>query len=161
MATTGELNAHNVLDRYLPRRMEDFAQRPHNKRIFSKIDLVRVYHEIPVAPVDVEKQRSRSSFRLFAAIHTSFGFRNVTQTYRRFVDEIIRGLDFVHACVDDFQIASEDGGQHRELLRTSFKRLDEHGVIINPAKSECGASEITFLGYSVTADEITPLAEPC
>jgi cell shape-determining protein MreC len=87
-----------------------------------------------------------------------FKCRNATQTYQRFVDEIIRCLVFVYAYVDDFLIASEDKEQHREHLRALFKRLNEYDVVINPVKYELGASEITFLRYTVTADEIKPLA---
>jgi hypothetical protein len=74
----------------------------------------------------------------------------VAQTYQTFVDEIIRGLDFIYAYVDDFLIASGDEVQHCKHLRTLFKRLDEYNVVINSAKCEFSASEITCLGYTVT-----------
>jgi hypothetical protein len=74
----------------------------------------------------------------------------VAQTYQTFVDEIIRCLDFVYAYVDDFLIASGDEVQQCEYLRTSFKRLDEYNIVMNPAKCEFSASEITCLGYTVT-----------
>jgi hypothetical protein len=37
--------------------------------------------------------------------------------------------------------------------------LNEYGVVINSAKCEFGAREITFLGYTVNADGIKPLVE--
>jgi hypothetical protein len=40
-----------------------------------------------------------------------------------------------------------------------FERLNEYGVVINSAKCEFHAREITFLGYTVNADGIKPLAE--
>jgi translation initiation factor IF-2 len=88
-----------------------------------------------------------------------FEFQNATQTYQRFVDEIIRCLDFVYAYVDDFLIASDEEKQHRKYKKTSFKRLGEYTVVINPAKCEFSASKITFLGYTDTDDEIKPVAE--
>ena len=88
-----------------------------------------------------------------------FGLRNATQTCQRFVDEIIRSLDFVYAYIDDFLIASENEQQHREHLRELFNRLNKYGVVINPSKCEFDVSEITFLGYSVNADGIKPPTE--
>lgn len=43
------LNARTIPDRYSPPHIEDVAQRLHKKRVFSKVDLVRAYHQIPVA----------------------------------------------------------------------------------------------------------------
>ena len=44
-------------------------------------------------------------------------------------------------------------------MRVQFKRLDEYEVVINLAKSEFGVSEMKFLGYTVTAEGIKPLAK--
>ena len=53
------LNARSVPDRYSPPHIQDFAQQLHGRKIFSKIDLVRAYHQIPIAPQDIKKQQLR------------------------------------------------------------------------------------------------------
>ena len=83
----------------------------------------------------------------------------LAQTCQRFVDEITRGLEFVYAYVDDFLVASETEEQHREHLRILFERLNQYGVVINLAKCEFGVDEIAFLGHTVNAQGIKPLAD--
>lgn len=44
-------------------------------------------------------------------------------------------------------------------MQVLFQRLNDHRVVINIAKCEIGVREIQFLGYTVTAEGIKPLAE--
>lgn len=48
-----------------------------------------------------------TTFGSFDAIYVMFGFLNAAQTYQRFTDQIIPGLNFVNAYVDDFLITLE------------------------------------------------------
>lgn len=95
-------------------------------------------------PKDVEKTVITTPFGLFEATNM-IGLRNTAQIFQQFVDEITRGFDFVYAYIDDFLIASKDEKQHHEHLRILFNRLNDYGIVINPAKCEFGAHEIIFL----------------
>ena len=53
------LNVRTVPDRCSPPHIQDFARHLQDRRIFFKIDLVRAYHQIPIAPEDVKKPRLR------------------------------------------------------------------------------------------------------
>jgi len=48
-----KLNARTIPDRYPVPHIEDFTQALHGKRIFSTIDLVRAYNQLPVNPEDI------------------------------------------------------------------------------------------------------------
>jgi hypothetical protein len=77
------LNSVTVPDSYPNPHIQDFANRLHNKTVFSKIDLVRAYNQIPVAEEDIPKTAVCTPFGLFEFTVMTFGLRNVAQTFQR------------------------------------------------------------------------------
>ncbi|XP_077553167.1 uncharacterized protein LOC144167908 [Haemaphysalis longicornis] len=95
------LNARTVPDRYPVRHIQDFAHRIHGCHAFSVLDLVKAYTQIPVNTDDVPKTAIITPFGLFEFPFMSFGLRNAGQTFQRFIDDLVRGLDFCFVYLDD------------------------------------------------------------
>lgn len=150
------LNARTVPDKYPVRHINDFANNLSGAKVFSTLDLVKAYHQIPVFKDDIPKTAIVTPFGLFEFPFMTFGLRNAGQTFQRFIDEVTRGLDFCFPYIDDILVFSQNESLHQEHLRTLFKRLQEYGVVINPSKCVLGASEVTFLGYHISAEGTRP-----
>ena len=151
------LNAVSEDDRYPMPHLQDFSIQLEGKTIFSKIDLVRAYNQVPMRAADVAKTVIVTPFGLFEYTRMPFGLKNAAQTFQRFMDNVLRYLSFSYIYLDDILVASSLSDEHAKHLRQLFGRLADYGLAVNPHKCVLGQSSLEFLGHCVMSSGVQPL----
>ena len=151
------LNNATRPDRYPLPNIRDFTVNLRGCTVFSKLDLVKGYHQVPMDPADICKTAIVTPFGLFEFLSMPFGLKNAAQTFQRLMDRIFRGLPFVFVYLDDILVASPGRGAHLEHLRVVLDLLVQNGLVINLDKCSFALEEIEYLGHRISSSGIIPL----
>ena len=127
--------------------------------IFSKIDLIKAYHQIPLDPDSILLAAINYSVWSFRISIHAIWFGQCKFNLQRFIDHVLQGMNNVIAYVDDLIIFSLSFEEHKMHLAQLFQRLSQFNIVINQTKSQFDLKKINFLGHLVTPDGILPLPE--
>jgi hypothetical protein len=142
--------------------MQDLSNGLHDWTVFSKINLVKSYYQIPIATEDIPKTAIITPFGLFEYLFTPFGLSSTAQTFQRIMNRTTDGLEGVFAYMDDSQVGSPDRHPHVHHLEAFFNALATNGRAINLEKFVCAAPSLEILGHTISATERPPwlITEP-
>ena len=114
------LNNATVPDRYLIPNIQDFSASLSGCTVFSTLDPVKGFLQVPMSPSDIQKTAVITPFGLYEMLVMPFGVRNAGNTFQRLMDRVLSGLNFVFVYLDDILIGSPDRATHLRHLRSFF-----------------------------------------
>ena len=151
------LNSVTKDDRYPIPHIHSFGAVTSGAAVFSVVDLVRGYHQIPMHRDHIQKTAIITPFGLFEFVRMPFGLKNSAQAFQRLMDGVLRGLPFLFVYLDDILVASPNIATHVLHVRQLLQRLSSAGLAINRDKCVFGVPSVTFLGHTVSSRGIRPL----
>jgi len=153
------LNTVTVPDRYAIPNIQTVHNKMEGANIFSRLDLVKAYHFIPMRESDICKTAICTPFGTYEYTRMPFGLRNASSTFQRFIDNLLRDIPFVVTYIDDILIFSQSQEEHQQHLLRVLERLNTANLRINRKKSDLFKNKINFLGFEFSSTGIKPMPE--
>lgn len=151
------LNMQTEPDHYPLPNIADVTSFLHGARIFSKLDLLKGYFQVPMAPEDIPKTAITTPFGTYTFNYSCFGLRNAGATFQRLMDGILGDLPFCVCYVDDILIFSDSQQEHILHLKAVLDRLQQNGLVVRYDKCTFGVHEVDFLGHCISSEGVAPL----
>lgn len=146
-----KLNTVTKADRFPMPNMTDIVFSLHGMKLFTSLDLVRGYYQVPLARSSQEltafsTTRSHHEFK-----RLSFGLENAPAAFQ----SEMQGILGVYLCkqvvvfIDDILIMSRNFAEHLHLVGAVLETLCQYGIKIKVPKCHWFKTSVPFLGHVV------------
>jgi hypothetical protein len=132
------LNAVTIKNKYPLPRIDVLFDQLAGDKVFSKINLRSVYHQIKIRPCDIPKTPFSTRYGLYEFLVMSFGLTNAPAYFMYLMNSLfMTELDkFVVVFIDDILIYSKNEEEHAKHLRIVLQRLRDHKLYAKFSKCE-------------------------
>ncbi|XP_037505003.1 uncharacterized protein K02A2.6-like [Rhipicephalus sanguineus] len=127
--------------------------------VFSRLDLDQAYQQLCVDEDTAMLQTVTSHKGLFKVTRLQFGVAVAVAIFQRYMEGLLNGLEGVQCFLDDILIGGRTVAEHDERLRKMLQRIQDDGLRLNAEKCAFRDKEVTYLGYRVNKDGVSPLRE--
>ena len=150
------LNDVTCQDAFPLPRIDDSLDALAGNALFSTLDLVSGYWQVPLSPDAQEKSAFVTRSGLWKWKVLPFGLTSAPATFQRLMENVFRGLHWrtLLLYLDDVIVMSPDFNTHLTRLEEVLQRLRAAGLKLKPAKCELFQTEVKYLGHIVSQEGI-------
>lgn len=136
---------------------EDCVDLLHGSTIFSVLDLMSGFWQIPMA----EDAKPKTAFICHSGLYEfermPFGLKNSPVIFQSIMENALRGLNYKSALVyvDDIIVFSRNFDQHLEHLSDLFSHLRAANLTMKPSKCQFAVEEVLYLGHVISKNGVS------
>ena len=153
-----KINSITEKDVYPLPRIDEIIEQLSQSSWYSKFDLKNGYFQAPISEQDKKKTAFATPDGLYEFNRLPQGLVNSPPTFQRLMNETLGNLRWTTCVVylDDIVIHSKSFEQHLKDVETVCSTLMKANFKLNEDKCELFQKEITFLGYKINQNGLSP-----
>ena len=136
--------------------VEDFINRFHDCKIFTKLDMPQGYHQLSLDPESSKVATFSTPWGNMRPKRLIFGAKTSQDVFDEAVYKIFGDIPGCMNQRDDLPIAGQNQEVHAKTLALVLQRAADYGVTFNMEKAHFGQSTIDFYGYRFTGEGLKP-----
>ena len=155
-----EINRASYEDKYSIRDVRECidAIGKSNSDVFSTLDLASGFWQQNLEP----ESRPLTAFTVpsmnqqFQWCCTAMGLQGAPASFSRLTAQVFSGDEASLTYIDDVLGHTRGHARHLEWLESAFARLRQYGLKLNAKKCVFGAKDVTYLGFNVSSNGVSP-----
>ena len=128
-------------------------------RVSSLFDLVSSFHQITAHKDTVPLTAFCTPTGLHEWLVMPQGSSASPGWFVKVINEVTKGLEQVAAYLNDVIVFDSDPPTPVKTIRALFERLRKHNLKLSPSKARLGATDVDFVGHSISPACVRPNAE--
>ena len=111
------LNQKTAHDSFPLPNLRSFSANLKGSRMFSKLDMTKAYHHIPINPSDRHKTTVLTPWGAYQFKMMAMGLSNASQSFQRYITFILRDIPNLFIYLDDVLVHAKDKAEHDKILK--------------------------------------------
>ena len=151
-----DLNTAIKREHHVTPTLEEIIPKMSGAKHFSTVDAKCGYWNIRLDEPSSFLTTFNSPFGRYRFKRMPFGLKMSQDIFQARIDRLDEGLPGVIVIADDIIVFGDTQEEHDEHLRRFLAHCQEHGLKLNPEKSQINQHEVRFYGVICSAEGVRP-----
>ena len=149
------LNMATVKDRYPLPRIDDLLQNLRGSAIFSSVDALDGFHQVPMDTNDIDKTAVVTPFGSYVWRVMPMGLANAPAMFQRMMNRIFGALPFLKVYMDDILVHSANVEQHFKHLEEFLEVCLQNDIRLKRSKCYFFHQTLEWVGFRIQAGQLS------